>query len=196
MSSYVEDFIDTSVWVPIHALPGFECCVEYYINRKGEVLSTKRKPPKLLKASASIDGYPLVTLAQLIGRKKAITVAVHKLVAFAFLSKPPMPYGNKKGCCNIDHIDDDKLNNNSENLCWISVKDNTTKKPYPRGSGHIKSEPSEADLRHRVAASKYERKIRTNPDHLERNRAYKREWMRCKRAAEKSLKIERSDDEK
>ena len=47
-----------------------------------------------------------------------MTVPVHTLVAFAFLGKPPTPYGRKKGCCVVQHVDGDKLNNKVGNLRW------------------------------------------------------------------------------
>ena len=188
MSYQLEGFIDTNIWVPVHSIKGFECCVEYYVNRDGEILSTKRKPAKLLKCGPGLDGYPLVGLQQLIGRKKSITVAVHKLVAFAFLIPPPMPYGNTLGCCNIDHIDENKLNNCADNLQWLAVKENTTKCNYTRGSSQITSDPNLKQLSHRNASSKYERKVREDVDTLEKHRTYKREWMRKKRAEQKRLK--------
>jgi len=40
------------------------------------------------------------------------------LVAFAFLGTPPTPYGRKKGCCVVHHIDGNKLNNVAINLRW------------------------------------------------------------------------------
>jgi hypothetical protein len=35
------EFINDNIWKPIHQLPGYECCIEYYINDKGQVKSTK-----------------------------------------------------------------------------------------------------------------------------------------------------------
>ena len=43
------NFIDTQEWVPIHTLPGFEAAIEYYVNKDGDILSTKGKEPKLKK---------------------------------------------------------------------------------------------------------------------------------------------------
>ena len=178
-----ENFLDTEEWKPVHTLPGFSCAIEYFVNRQGDVMSTKGSKPKVLKTTVSIDGYELVTLQQRIGRKKPKTVAVHKLVAFAFLPPPPLPYGNRKGCCNIDHADDDKLNNNVSNLLWSTVKDNMIKKEYARGKGSkICLNPSELQVRHREVCRKHVNKIFTDPEKLEKHRAYKREWIRKKRA--------------
>ena len=103
-------FIDTQEWIPVHTLPGFEACIEYYINKEGQVKSSKGKVEKILKHIAHSSGYPSVKLTQRIGKGKTITVLVHKLVAFAFLDTPPLPYGQKLGHCCIDHIDENKYN--------------------------------------------------------------------------------------
>jgi len=126
------NFIDTQEWVPVHTLPGFECCIEYYVNRNGDVKSSKGLVEKILKTKVTREGYKSITLMQRVGRKQPIYVLVHKLVAFAFLDKPNLPYGPAKGCCCIDHIDDNKLNNNANNLQWVTRRENNTKKPYKR----------------------------------------------------------------
>ena len=79
------DFIDDKTWKPVHQLPGFECCIEYYVNESGKVKSTKGVIERILKQRVNKSGYPQVNLTQRIGRKKTITVTVHKLVALAFL---------------------------------------------------------------------------------------------------------------
>ena len=112
------EFIDSYEWVPVHSLPGFECCIEYYINDKGQVKSTKGAIEKLLKPKKSKTGYSVVNLTHRIGRRKLMTVPIHTLVAFAFLGSPPTPYGRKKGCSVVHHIDGDKLNNAVDNLRW------------------------------------------------------------------------------
>ena len=162
-------FIDTQEWVPIHTLPGFEACIEYYINRQGEVKSSKGSVEKILKHIKHASGYPSVKLTQRIGKGKVLTVLVHKLVAFAFLDKPPLPYGQKKGHCCIDHIDENKSNCQADNLRWVTVQENNTKASYQR---RPKNTPEQ------VAAAKERQKIRN------------REWMRKKRAEEKKAKIE------
>ena len=118
----MEQFIDTQEWVPIHTLPGFECAIEYYINRKGEVKSTKGYNERILKYKYHKAGYPMVTLTQRLGRKRPLYVCVHKLVAFAFLGQPPTPYGGSKGSTIIEHIDNNNGNPCANNLRWISWK--------------------------------------------------------------------------
>ena len=85
------EFINDKIWTPIHMLPGYECCIEYYVNEHGDVKSTKGQIERMLK-----QRYPMVNknglycksiFTQRIGRKKTITVLTHKLslVALAFL---------------------------------------------------------------------------------------------------------------
>ena len=165
-------FIDTQEWVPIHTLPGFEACIEYYVNRKGEVKSSKGSVERILKHIKHNTGYPSVKLTQRIGKGKILTVLVHKLVAFAFLPPSPLPYGQKVGHCCIDHIDEDKTNCSADNLRWVTIRENNTKAAYQR---RPKNTPEQA------AAAK------------ERQRIRNREWMRKKRAEKKSIKIEESN---
>ena len=120
-------FIDTQEWIPIHTLPGYEACIEYYINKEGQVKSSKGKVERILKHTKHQAGYPMVKLTQRIGKGKVLTICVHKLVAFAFLEPPPLPYGQKVGNCCIAHIDNDKTNCNADNLCWATVRESNTK---------------------------------------------------------------------
>jgi len=169
----MESFIDPHEWVPIHTLPGFEACIEYYINRKGWIKSTKYKKDRILKHKIANNGYPMVALTQRIGKGKVIYVCVHKLVAFAFLPPPPTPYGRVKGCTLIDHIDEDKGNCDVSNLRWISRRENNIKHPYRRRPKNTPEQDEAAKERQRIA---------------------KRDYMRRKRAETKSLKIEESDN--
>ena len=165
-------FVDTYEWIPIHTLKGFSACIEYYVNKKGQVKSTKGVVERILKHKIACTGYPTVNLTQRVGRGKIITVNVHKLVAFAFLGEPPTPYGKGAGCTVIDHRDDNKLNCCVDNLRWVTRKENNTKQDYPR---RAKNTPEQ------------------DAAYKERQKISKRDHMRRKRAAEKSLKIEESD---
>lgn len=165
-------FIDTQEWIPIHSIPGFEACIEYYINREGKVKSSKGTVERLLKHIPHNSGYPSVKLTQRIGKGKVITVLIHKLVAFAFLDSPPLPYGQKVGHCCIDHIDEDKSNCNASNLRWVTIRENNTKAAYQR---RPKNTPEQA------AAAK------------ERQRISKRDYMRRQRDKQKEAKIVESD---
>jgi len=162
----MEKFIDTQEWVPIHTLTGMECCIEYFINREGKVLSTKGKKDRILKYKWHKEGYPMVALTQRLGKKKTLYVCVHKLVGLAFLGPPPTPYGRTVGCTMVDHIDEDKTNCHLSNLQWYTRKENNTKFKYKR---RPKNTPEQA------AAAK------------ERQRISKRDYMRRKRDEQKSL---------
>ena len=81
---------------------------QYGVNEKGEIfnLRTKRK----LKPWVS-NGYQYVRL----GRKKRMKV--HRIVAIAFLPNPQnLPV--------VNHIDENKLNNNVSNLEWCTHREN------------------------------------------------------------------------
>ncbi len=112
------EFIDSNEWIPVHTLPGYECCIEYYVNQEGKIKSTKGTIERILKPKVAKTGYPVVNLTQRIGRKQTRTVPIHTLVAFAFLGNPPTPYGKSKGCSVVKHIDGDKQNNKVSNLKW------------------------------------------------------------------------------
>ena len=120
------EFIDDKIWKPIHTLPGFECCIEYYVNDRGEIKSTKGQIERILKQRTNKNGYCQVNLTQRIGRRKTITATVHKLVALAFLETPITSPGKTKGCSKVSHIDGCKTNNSADNLKWIKIEESLT----------------------------------------------------------------------
>jgi len=117
------DFIDDKKWKPIHTLPGYECCIEYYVNDCGQVKSTKGVIERILKQRINKNGYAQVNLTQRIGRKQTVTVTVHKLVALAFLETPASVPGKGKGCSRVKHIDGCKTNNSVCNLKWTKIEE-------------------------------------------------------------------------
>ena len=116
------NFLDTQEWVPVHTLHGHEACIEYYVNRSGEIKSTKGCVERLLKLRVSKNGYPTVNLTQRVGRGKLKTCLVHVLVAFAFIGNPPTPYGKSKGCSVVRHLNGDKSDCSVNNLEWVQRK--------------------------------------------------------------------------
>ena len=85
------------------------------VSKTGQVWTTTYN--RLLKQHITNRGYAQVSLS----KDKTVKPAhVHRLVAQAFIPNPDnLP--------TVDHIDGNKLNNNVENLQWLSYKDNTRK---------------------------------------------------------------------
>lgn len=84
----------------------------YEINRNGEIFSSYTN--KLMKYQIDRKGYFRVTLRK---NNKAHTVLVHRLIAKAFL--PTEDYTQT-----VNHKDGNKLNNQLDNLEWMSLSDN------------------------------------------------------------------------
>lgn len=78
-----------------------------------------------IKPFVSNRGYLRVALCK---GKQHKYVHVHRLVAEAFIPNP-------NGYDTVDHIDGNKLNNNVENLQWISRGDNIRKAGDARNKG-------------------------------------------------------------
>lgn len=83
----------------------------YLVNANGDVLSIKGKEPKLV-SQWERHGYKRVALWE---NGKQINVSVHRLVAIAFIDNP-----DPNTCTEINHIDEDKTNNNVNNLEWCT----------------------------------------------------------------------------
>lgn len=84
----------------------------YKISNDGIVYSTLFK--KILKQQTNADGYKVISLAN---NKKKKTFLVHRLVAEHFIKKID-------GKDQVNHIDSNKLNNNVENLEWVTCSEN------------------------------------------------------------------------
>lgn len=101
------------IWMDI---PGFP---NYKVSNHARVASFRGKTPKLLRPSMSRYGYLQVSLVsgEKFGTGKKSTIAVHRLVALAFIPNP-------EGKLCIDHINTIKTDNRIQNLRWVSYKEN------------------------------------------------------------------------
>lgn len=84
----------------------------YEVSNKGRV----RKDGNICKIGTGKTGYVQVSIGLIFGRR---VFEVHRLVAAYFLDIPD-DYNNLQ----INHIDGNKSNNNSENLEWCTPKEN------------------------------------------------------------------------
>lgn len=96
-------------------IPGFEGV--YQVSNFGNVKSlnyARRRAPRCIKQTYTKDKYLKVDLHKC-GHKK--TIAVHRLVCEAFVSKV-------KGRDEVNHINGDKEDNRAENLEWVTHLEN------------------------------------------------------------------------
>jgi hypothetical protein len=91
----------------------------YKVSDLGRVKSILNGFKKILKPGVDGVGYYTVALTR---RGEAKTFKVHQLVAMAFLNHKPCGYELV-----VDHIDNNKLNNNLQNLQLITHSENLTK---------------------------------------------------------------------
>jgi hypothetical protein len=94
-------------WYP---LPNFEG--HYEINKNGDVRNKKNK--KILKPVLANNGYYMVAICI---NYKVTNLTVHRLKALAFIPNPnnyPV----------VNHIDEDRLNNDLPNLEWCTYSHN------------------------------------------------------------------------
>ena len=100
------------IWKDIQDYEGL-----YQISNKGRIKSLKRKnvtADKILTPRLDKDGYMLINLYK---SNHKTTFKIHRLVAQHFIPNPDnLPQ--------INHKDENKVNNNVTNLEWCSIKYN------------------------------------------------------------------------
>lgn len=85
----------------------------YQVSNTGKIKSLFRYK-KELKPNITRGGYATVELFK---DKKSKRLLIHRIVAFAFIE-------NASNLPQVNHIDENKLNNNVENLEWQTAKEN------------------------------------------------------------------------
>jgi hypothetical protein len=101
-------------------IPNFD---KYFISRCGKILSVKNKNPNILKHTLNNCGYKYYCLSN---NNKSACKYLHRLLAITFLPdfSPELQ---------VDHIDNNKLNNDLSNLRMVTKSDNQRNKICGRG---------------------------------------------------------------
>lgn len=100
------DKYNSEIWKDVRGYEGI-----YMVSNLGRVKSCKRK---IIMRQKLNKGYLMVNLYK---NSKLKTVHIHRLVAYAFVEntfKKPQ----------VNHVDEDKLNNRSDNLEWVTPGEN------------------------------------------------------------------------
>ena len=121
------------IWKDIEGYEGL-----YQVSNFGRILSIRSH--YILKGSMSSQGYKVTTLSKP-NHKEAKRVLIHRLVAKSFVPNPQ----NKP---QVNHIDGNKLNNNANNLEWVTGKENiqhTSKNKLLQKSRQIYEQIQEVD---------------------------------------------------
>jgi hypothetical protein len=105
-------FYFMEIWKDIEGYKG------YQVSSIGRIRSLKFNKEKILSPNIATNGYYMVGLYG----EKYKTFTIHSLVAIAFLGHKPDGYKIV-----VDHIDNNPLNNNINNLQLISNRENISK---------------------------------------------------------------------
>ena len=100
--------VDNEVWVDVK---GYENI--YKVSNKGKVKTNKGL---IKKTFINNSGYECIDLHKNRKRKKHL---IHRLVIEAFKPNP-----DKNKYTEVNHIDENKLNNNLDNLEWVTPSEN------------------------------------------------------------------------
>ena len=100
-----------------------ENCPDYWVSKCGLILSTKRNNHRVLSACKTSRGYYAVDISMGSNDNRRLRL-VHRLVAAAWMG---LDLGADARTIVVDHIDNNKENNNLENLQIITQKENCNK---------------------------------------------------------------------
>lgn len=130
-------------WIPV---VGYES--DYEINSNGDVRCSHsrtlgkrvyKEKHSLLSVSIS-DGYKVCSLKK---GKKSKMFKVHRLIALHFIPNP-----EQKPC--VNHIDNNRTNNNISNLEWCTPQENNqhmfSQFRHRHGENHYESKLKDADI--------------------------------------------------
>lgn len=117
----LEYLIKVTLKARIAARDQFKACPapysRYKVSRKGIVIGSRYSRP--IKQYINNSGYIVLSVTK-DGLNKHTTVTLSHLLATAWIPNP-------ENLSEIDHIDDNRLNNDLFNLRWISHRDNLNK---------------------------------------------------------------------
>lgn len=99
---------------------------QYLVNRDGTVYSLKRKK----------NLTPFLRNQYIAVRAGGYTLSLHRILAKAFIKNPDPEKYNV-----VDHIDENKLNNDLDNLCWCTASENISKSSVWKKNFGKKYEP-------------------------------------------------------
>lgn len=91
----------------------------YKISRNGVVIGPRSNRP--IRQYINNSGYVVIGMTK-DGSNKHTTVTLSHLLALAWISNP-----DPEHLSDVDHIDDNRLNNALSNLRWVSHRDNLVK---------------------------------------------------------------------
>lgn len=96
--------------------------INYEVSNQGNVRNTKTGLVLTNSLSKSNNYYKVTLSVGMKGSRKSLPIEVHRLVAEAFVLKP----SSSKSLV-VDHIDNNKHNNEESNLQWLTQSDNIHK---------------------------------------------------------------------
>lgn len=116
-SLYEEVEEDNECWVRVCTVAGYEDVEDYYLfSNYGEIISNIYKKVNYLKTRADNNGYASISLKTVDGKDRL--VRPHRLVGLTFVDKYESHYTI------LNHIDENKMNANYDNLEWCDQKYN------------------------------------------------------------------------